>query len=94
MLGKDSKTRDECAKILSHRILTISKHYGTETESNYLCVSFEALCGLYGMCMNEIKDKISTEIYKLMKLIGMRIDKFGLISFLSGDPGWISQDIF
>ena len=76
----------EHCDVLSDRIIKLSSQYDDHTESNYLVVAFESLCGLYGIwrVYGDRNNNISDKIIRLMKMIENRINYMGLVEFIDG----------
>lgn len=76
-------------KIIVHKLTKVTKillqNIDTQTESNYLCVAFEAFCSLYQICDNSSKILCSDMIKNLFIEIMHRMNHYGLIDFTSGD---------
>lgn len=74
-------------KIIIDKLIKVTKillHH-TKTESNYLCVAFEAFCSLYQVCDDAYKILCSEMIKRLIIKIMQRMNYYGLIDFTSGD---------
>lgn len=75
----------KCIDMLTEKIIKLASQYDQSTESNYLCVAFEALAGLVSLCEPKLRVRARILMIGFMKLIEQRIGDFGLVSFLSGD---------
>lgn len=71
------------AKIMAGMIVSISINFSSSTESNYLAVAFESLCGL--LCILQKDEPIKNKIADLMKLLESRMNNYGLIKFIAGN---------
>jgi AMMECR1 domain-containing protein len=71
------------ALILAKAILSVSKGFSKSTESNYIVVTFEALCGL--LCILSNNESIKNKTVELMSVLESRMNDSGLIGFIRGD---------